>query len=80
MAERGGFKQQLKRYQAQHGGLPVTSQASSSSNTQSGDSKLAIILLQKWCWGTMSLPLLQSLAAAGVQDGLQQPLLRFIHM
>ena len=43
---------------------------------QGTDSKLASVLLQKWCWGLMSLPLLQLLASSAVQDGLDQPLLR----
>ena len=44
---------------------------------QGNNSKLASVLLQKWCWGLMSLPLLQMLASASVEDGLEQPLLRY---
>ena len=81
----GGFKQNLRRHQEQQrqsrqqeaqgqgqGSLP------SSSNEIVNDegSKLANLLIQKWAWGRMSLPLLQSLAAAGVHDGLRQTLLR----
>ena len=34
-------------------------------------SALAALLLQMWCWGEMSTPLLQRIAAAAVVDGLQ---------
>ena len=43
-----------------------------------GSSKLAMQLLVKWAWGTMSLPTIQMLAAAAVKDGLSQPLLRWV--
>ena len=38
-----------------------------------GKSRLAQLLMDKWAWGTMSAPMLQSIAQAAVQDGLQHP-------
>ena len=71
MAERGGFKQRLRAQQQQsHGG------GSSSSKDNVGDSSLAKLLLERWAWGTISLPFLQRVAAAAVEDGLDKPLLR----
>ena len=38
--------------------------------------KLAQKLLEKWCWGAMSLLELQELAAAAIEDGLEDAFLR----
>ena len=71
----GGLRQQMRRQQQQQqqheqGGGPIRAEP------EGGISNLAKLLVEKWCWGHMSLPLLQKLAAAGVADGLEQPLLR----
>ena len=65
-----GFKQKMKAE-----GFPF---ATSSSSTHTGQvtSKLARKLLERWCWGKMSLPTLRELAEAGVQDGIDDELLR----
>ena len=91
MAERGGFRQQLERHkqlqQAQEQAQDAPMAESSTGRTKRkrntdidkvDESKLAILLLEKWAWGDMSLPMLQSIAEAGVEDGLGQPLLRLI--
>ena len=62
--EARGFHERLVAARAREGGPQGTT------------SNLATVLLQKWCWGLMSLPMLQLLASAAVQDGLEQPLLR----
>ena len=77
----GGLHQCLQRAQLQQQAEPQPAGRSSSSNnnptqTNKNASKLAKLLIEKWCWGAMSLPLLQRLARAAVQDGLVQPLLR----
>ena len=54
----GGFKQRMKRSRAAAAEQPKPS------------STLAKLLLEKWCWGSMTLPTLQALASAAVQDGL----------
>ena len=69
-----GFKQQLQQL-----GQPFGASSSSRAPIvvqQEGRSKLALLLLERWCWGSMSLPVLQELAAAAVDDGLTDPLLR----
>ena len=71
---RGGFLQQL-----QQEGFPLATASSSRAPLdvrQEGRSKLALKLLERWCWGSMSLPVLQALASAAVEDGLTDPLLR----
>ena len=35
--------------------------------------KVASVPLQKWCWGLMSLPMLQPLASSAVEDRIEQP-------
>ena len=65
--QRGGFHQRLKRHAAD---------MASEGAPQGTSSKLASVLLQKWCWGLMSLPMLQLLASSAIEDGLDQPLLR----
>ena len=82
MADKGGFKQRLQRHHAQQqsqpkASTPATSMPSSSTTTvKSPDSNLGTLLVEKWAWGEMSLPALQKIAAAGEEDGLDQPLLR----
>ena len=63
---RGGLQQQLRR------GRGATRPARNST--------LAVELLMKWCWGFMSLPTLQLLAAAGVEDGIDIQLLRLTRL
>ena len=65
--ERGGFKQRMEQR---------AKRQAREDSPQGTSSKLASLLLQRWCWGMMSLPLLQRLASSAVQDGLEQPLLR----
>ena len=73
MVERGGYKQRL-----QQGGFALlrSSTATSSGEGEGARGKLAQKLLERWCWGAMSLPVLQELAAAGVEDGIADPFLR----
>ena len=76
MGKRGtwGFKQNLKQQ-----GNPFAAGSSARAPVpvqEEGRSKLALMLLERWCWGSMSLPVLQQLAAAAVEDGLTDPLLR----
>ena len=40
------------------------------------ESKLGVLLIERWCWGSLSLPALQRLAAAAEEDGLDMPLIR----
>ena len=58
----------------------ITASSSGTSSSKTADkpaeSSLASSLLEKWVWGLMSLPVVQHLAQAGVNDGFQQPLLR----
>ena len=60
-----GFKQLLQQHNAAVG-----------SQEAKPPSQLAVLLLQKWCWGAMTLPLLQSIAAAAVHDGLDDEFLK----
>ena len=60
-----GFKQLL----AQHNAAVASQEAKPPS-------KLGVLLLQKWCWGSMTLPLLQAIAAAAVHDGLDDEVLK----
>ena len=87
MAEWGGFRQRLHQHQQQQqqadGGESSTGRTRGESSTgrtrkadQSDESRLGALLLERWAWGGMSLPMLQRLAAAGIDDGLHQPLLR----
>ena len=48
-------------------------QAKALEEQEQQPSKLAAELLQKWAWGTMSAPAVQSLAAAALADGLDHP-------
>ena len=86
MADRGGFKQRLKRQrqleqqqqqqpQQEHG----ATQGQGGGEGAQNESKLAVLLIQRWCWGTLSLPALQELAQATEEDGLQHPLIRTTH-
>ena len=68
---KGGFKQQM-----QAEGHPFAQPSSSSVQTGPIASKLAKKLLERWCWGHMSLPTVRSLAEAAVEDGLEDPFLR----
>ena len=56
----GGIEQRLAQLEEEEG-------------EQEGDSKLARELLSMWSWGTMSAPLVQTLAHAACQDGLEHP-------
>ena len=72
--KRGGFIQQM-----QGQGNPFAASSRPPTVFEGHvQSKLALKLLEAWCWGTMSLPVLQQLASAAVEDGLQDPLLRFL--
>ena len=69
----GGFIQQMRRQEEER-----QVQQAVRGEPRVGSSKLAMQLLMKWAWGTMSLPTIQMLAAAAVKDGLSQPLLRWV--
>ena len=69
-----GFVQQL-----QAEGFPLAKAAAPVVRQKGptvGNSELAIKLLEQWCWGAISLPTLQVLAEAAVQDGVHDPLMR----
>ena len=75
MGKRGtwGFKQNLKQQ-----GNPFAAGFSARAPVavqEEGRSKLALKLLERWCWGSRFLPVLQQLAAAAVEDGLTDPFL-----
>ena len=70
-----GFKQQL-RYSGLLGPTQRGSTSAGSTDPIPQKSKLAILLLEKWAWGAMTLPLLQIIAEAAVHDGADHPLLR----
>ena len=73
-ATRGGFKQQLRAE-----GFPLAAEVAPVTRQKgptTGNSKLASTLLQQWCWGSLSLPQVQLLAQAAVDDGAQDSLLR----
>ena len=65
-------------------GFPFTAEAAGAARSSqqpgpipaTGKSKLASTLLEQWCWGKLSLPQLQVLAQAAVDDGAQDSLLR----
>ena len=78
MADRGDHRQRYQRHLAELEAAQPQPRPSSAGSTQAnlGDSKLAAILIEKWCWGSLSPPMLQCLAAAAVEDGLEQPLIR----
>ena len=73
--EGGGFKQRLVAT-----GFPLAKAKSSASTKKKEKEKpksmLAVQLLQSWAWGRMSLPSLQKLAQAAVDDGLEDLSLR----
>ena len=72
---KGGFKRKLAAE-----GFPLAAGAGSSQRgpIATGKSQLATRLLEQWCWGSLSLPQLQLLAEAAVQDGAEDPLLRLL--
>ena len=80
---RGGYKQQMEQRELQQQGQQQQQQQQQQAGFGAGSSggatersELGKVLLEKWCWGNMSLPLVQALAQAGVADGLSQPLIR----
>ena len=67
---KGGFKRNL---------LPqAQAKAESKRGPPPTSSKLAKRLLEQWCWGRMSLPTLQQMAMAAVEDGLEDVVLRLL--
>ena len=58
--QRGGYKQFLAR-------------AKAAAAHDTPPSKLVSLLVEQWAWGEMSAPLVQRLAQAAVDDGLEHP-------
>ena len=68
MTDRGGFKQRMLRKQEGRG--------RGSAPTPKPQSHLGLLLVRRWCWGKLSLPVLQMMAQAAEDDGLDLPLIR----
>ena len=68
---RGGFHQQLAAANA----IPAQP-PEAPEDLGVAQSRLGLELLLKWCWGWMTLPMVQLLASSAVADGLEQPLIR----